>query len=213
VSTVAIVLLSACGGNESTPSPSATKSAEPSGTTVSGVAQEIPPGETEMEPGEYTFSRFEPEVTFRVGHGWQTGHQRAEFFDVWNGTDALVGWARPEFVIGRGGRRIATAELTAAAAIEAIAANAYVVSAARPRDAAIGGVSGTSLEFRTRLGGELFGGQEGAFATAPRSARFRISAASPSGQLVLLLQVSLRPPHEANLRLTQTVARTVEFPG
>jgi hypothetical protein len=209
---LAIVLVSACGGNGGTPSPPVTTAAEPSGTTSASIAREIPPGETEIEPGEYTFSQFEPTMTFRVDSGWQTGHRRAEFFDVWNGTDAFIGWARPEFIVGRDGRRVTVDHMSAGAAIRALAANPAVVSAGRAREVTVGGVSGASLEFRTLPGGELFGGSEGAFATAPRAARLRISAVSLSGPLVLVLEVSLTPPHAPNFRLTDGVAQTVEFP-
>ena len=55
-------------------------------------------GSAPLEPGVTTYSQFEPPFTFVVPEGWEGGHAHADYFDVWNGADLVVGFGRPAAV-------------------------------------------------------------------------------------------------------------------
>jgi hypothetical protein len=203
VGILTVAVVGGCGSREQSAS-------APTGST-SQSARELPAGsERPLDAGKYTFSAFEPGLTFSVGQGWETGHQHDDFFDVWRGRTTAIGWARPEFVAGPEGRLEAEG-LTAEEAIQALSSNPSVVDAGEPEPATIDGAPGSSLEFSTKLGGELFGSSEGAFGTSERSARFRLTAVTVDGELVLMLEVSLHDPHGDSFSRTSKVARTVRL--
>ena len=206
-----LLVVAACAGDGDGSAPREGAATQPPASTAEPGVLEVPPTETAMEPGEYTYSPFEPRVTFRVGDGWEAAHQRPDFFDVWHESETAIGWARPAVVFGRDGPRSAEG-MTPARAIRTLAANPAVTDVARPSETVMDAVPGTSLEFSTREGGELFGSSDGAaFQTAPPTTRFRVSAFEVAGELVLMLEMSVSPPHEASMRLADAVARTAEL--
>jgi hypothetical protein len=163
-----------------------------------------------MAPGRYTFSPFRPTVTFRVPDGWEAGHEIAEFFDIWYGEDTTLGFANPDFVTGDHGR-VDVADLSPDEVLETLSGNPDVTSYRLLGPEAIGDERGPAIAFRTREGGELFGGPDGEFHTVPRSVRGLIAALDVRGEIVLVMQMSLHPPHAVHRRTIQTVAETVRF--
>jgi hypothetical protein len=112
VAVLAIVALVACSTAPpaTLPSPSGDKEA----------VQEFGGGGVPLEAGRVRYTAFEPSFTFAVPEGWSGGHDHADYFDVWNGTDLVVGFARPVAVPSRHGR-IDTSTLTPRGALHAVA--------------------------------------------------------------------------------------------
>jgi len=208
---VLLVTHAGCGGSDPPPStqPTRQQTAEPA---QRDAAQELPLGSSiALEPGRYTFSDFEPTVTFGVPEGWETGHQNEDFFDVWHSSpgeeppvEAAVAWARPAFIVGNDGR-VTTDGLSPREAVETLSSNPYV-TAGRISNVTLDGYEGSSVSFDARPGGELFGGPDGAFGSD--NAHFRVAALDVGGALILVLEISLRQPHDAHLQLTEGVRRT-----
>ena len=209
----AVLLVTYVGCDGSDPPPSTQPTRQPTAEPTQGdAAQELPLGSSiALDPGRYTFSDFEPSVTFEVPGGWETGHQNEDFFDVWHSSpgeeppvEAAVAWARPAFIVGNDGR-VATDDLSPREAVETLASNPYV-TAGRISDVTLDGYEGSSVSFEARRGGELFGGADGAFGSD--NAHFRVAALEVEGALVLVLEISLRGPHDVHLQLTDGVWRT-----
>jgi hypothetical protein len=122
VVTFAAATLVACSGAgeqvgpHRTESPSAAMS--PSPTPDADAVHEFL-GSAPLEPGVTTYSRFEPPFTFVVPGGWEGGHAHADYFDVWNGADLVVGFGRPAGIPGDG--RIDIESLDPRAALRAMA--------------------------------------------------------------------------------------------
>jgi len=197
-------------GSQSPPSPSRTPagSSTPSAGPPSGLREVVGEG-TPLEPGRYTYSTFEPRVTFRVGPGWEGGHTLAEFFDVFHGENMAQGFARPAFVAGPDGR-VDTDGLSPGRAVEALAA----VRGVRPSSdhrATVGGLRAVGVSFSAPEGVELFGGPEGEFVSG--EGRIRVMAVNVRGDLVLLVTLSLRGSHARNFALGDRLLRTVRFPA
>jgi hypothetical protein len=100
------VLLAACSGagapTEPTPSTSVV-AASPSANARADVVHEFL-GAAPLEPGRTRYSAFQPPFTFVVPAGWEGGHDHADYFDVWNGADFVVGFGRPAAIAGPDGR-------------------------------------------------------------------------------------------------------------
>jgi hypothetical protein len=189
-------------------STAAVGSPTPSAETPVGLLEVVGEG-TPLEPGRYTYSPFEPRVTFRVGQGWEGGHTLAEFFDVFHGEDMAQGFARPAFVAGPDGR-VDTEGLSPDRAMRALAA----VPAVRPSSdhrATVGGLRAVGFSFSAPEGVELFGGPEGEFVSG--EGRLRVMAVDVRGDLVLLVTLSLRGSHARNFALGDRLLRTVQFPA
>lgn len=103
----AAVMLVACSGGAATTEPERTGSPDvsssPSPSADPNAVQEFL-GEAPLEPGVTRYSLFEPPFTFVVPEGWEGGHAHADYFDVWNGVDFVVGFGRPAAVPGPDGR-------------------------------------------------------------------------------------------------------------
>jgi hypothetical protein len=104
---IAAVVLVACSGSGARPQPSRTEipsvSTSPSLSADPNAVHEFL-GEAPLEPGLTRYSLFEPPFTFLVPEGWEGGHAHADYFDVWNGADLVVGFGRPSSVPGPDGR-------------------------------------------------------------------------------------------------------------
>ena len=122
VAFAATVLVSCSAAGEPTPqppgaSPPAATSRSP--TADADVVHEFL-GSAPLEPGVTTYSLFEPPFTFVVPEGWEGGHAHADYFDVWNGADLVVGFGRPAGIPGPDGR-IDIESLSPRAALRAMA--------------------------------------------------------------------------------------------
>jgi hypothetical protein len=164
-----------------------------------------------MAPGVYTFTPFEPAVTFRVGTGWGAGHDHTQFFDIWREPGAALAFARPEYLVGADGR-VDVSELTPRRVLDTLAGNPRVTRHQLIDAVPVGDRTGPGLELRMREGGHLFGISDGEFDTVPRTVRMLIVAVRVHGEIVLVMHSSLQPPHAEHRRLTSEVAETVRFP-
>jgi hypothetical protein len=88
---LALVLaaLSACSSAAQSPQPSRSPDVE------AGTVQEFVGEGTPLEPVRTRYSEFEPPFTFLVPKGWSGGHEHEDYFDIWNGEDLVIGFARP----------------------------------------------------------------------------------------------------------------------
>ncbi|HET9249822.1 MAG TPA: hypothetical protein VFP13_07795 [Actinomycetota bacterium] len=88
---LALVLaaLSAC--SSAAPSPEPSRSPDVEAATVQEFVGEDAP----LEPVRTRYSAFEPPFTFLVPEGWSGGHEHEDYFDVWDGEDLVIGFARP----------------------------------------------------------------------------------------------------------------------
>jgi hypothetical protein len=88
---LALVLaaLSACSSAAQSPQPSRSPDVE------AGTVQEFVGEGTPLEPVRTRYSEFEPPFTFLVPKGWSGGHDHEDYFDIWNGEDLVIGFARP----------------------------------------------------------------------------------------------------------------------
>ena len=186
------------------PAPATTATQAPSGP------QDIVGDGTPLDPGIYTFSPFEPAVTFELGDGWEGGHTNPEFFDVWRGMRIAVMFGRPSFVFDAGGERVPVQELTATSALELLRDRGS--ESGRAPSVVLDGGSVPSIFITTERSTELFGGPEGTFSTDP-SHRLRVAAVDGGGTLVLVM-VSAATPIELEDRLAVTeMLGTIDFEG
>jgi hypothetical protein len=98
----AALLLAACSGGVPAQPPRSETPAVPTPPSPSADADGVHEflGEAPLEPGVTRYSLFEPPFTFVVPEGWEGGHSHADYFDVWNGADLVVGFGRPSAVPG-----------------------------------------------------------------------------------------------------------------
>lgn len=123
VAVAAAATLVACSGaGEPTPQPPSAPPAAATSSTPTGDADAVHEflGSAPLEPGVTTYSLFEPPFTFVVPEGWEGGHAHADYFDVWNGADLVVGFGRPAGIPGPDGR-IDIESLSPRAALRAMA--------------------------------------------------------------------------------------------
>lgn len=114
---LALATLVACSSAEPSTGPEQTPSASPS---ASSEVQEFVGEGAPFEAGRVRSSAFEPSFTFAVPEGWSGGHDHADYFDVWNGEDLVVGFGRPVSIPGPHGR-IEVGSLTPRGALRAVA--------------------------------------------------------------------------------------------
>ena len=99
---------------------SAEPATPPSPSARAEVVHEFVGGGAALEAGRIRYSAFEPPFTFAVPEGWEGGHEHADYFDVFDGTDFAVGFARPASIPGPHGR-VAADSLTPRRALRVIA--------------------------------------------------------------------------------------------
>ena len=160
-----------------------------------------------LEPGRYRFEAFEPAMTFEVGTGWLGGHAHAEFYDVQREEGALLGFARPAFVMGRGGP-VDVIGLDAREALHEIS-SIEELAAGSVADTTVDGRIAFEMRTRSRTGVELFGGDEGTFTA--EAGRHRLLSLDVDGVLVLLIEhiwADARDPIEP---MVQAVIDSVRF--
>lgn len=92
-----LAALAACSNSEPSarPSPDPSAQASPSPDVEAAAVQEFVGEGTPLEPERTRYSDFEPPFTFVVPEGWSGGHEHPDYFDIWNGEDLLIGFARP----------------------------------------------------------------------------------------------------------------------
>jgi len=122
VAFAAAMLVSCSAAGEPTPQPPGASSPAATSPSPSPNADAVHEflGSAPLEPGVTTYSLFAPAFTFVVPEGWEGGHAHADYFDVWNGTDLVVGFGRPSAVPGPDGR-IDMETLSPRAALRAMA--------------------------------------------------------------------------------------------
>lgn len=86
---VVFAALTACSGAAQSPQLSRSPDVGPR------AVQEFVGEGTPLEPVPTRFSDFEPPFTFLVPEGWSGGHEHEDYFDIWNGEDLVIGFARP----------------------------------------------------------------------------------------------------------------------
>lgn len=184
------------------------------GTASPGPA---PSGPREIEgegaalaPGRYTFSPFEPRVTFEVGEGFEGGHTNAEFFDVFHGETSALAFASPSFVTSRSGDRLDTAGASPEEMLAALSAGNGLEDV-REVTMTVGSETVAAVEGRGRKDGfPLFGGPGGEFGTVEGDG-YRIAPLVVDGKLVLVMQLATKPPFERVFAATDPVLPTIEF--
>jgi hypothetical protein len=95
-----LAAVSACSSAAQSPRPSRSPAVE------AEAVQEFVGEGTPLEPVHTRYSEFEPPFTFLVPEGWSGGHEHADYFDLWNGEDLVIGFARPT-AIPTSGRPVA----------------------------------------------------------------------------------------------------------
>ena len=167
-------------------------------------------------PGAYTWTGFEPRVTFEVPSGWEGGHTHDDFFDVWNG--AFVGFMRPEHLVTGNGKPVSTAGMDPEATIGAITGRAGVHTEAGPFRTAVGGAAGFSVDVTAQQDVPMFGleGEENEV-PVPKGWRLRYRAVGVAntdgpGFTTVLVVVGLPKPFDQEaLAGAEDVVRTVEW--
>lgn len=189
-------LVVAC--REQDPPRTATPPASATGTpgTSDGGPQDIAGEGTPLEPGTYTYSPFEPAVTFELGDGWEGGHTTPEFFEVWRGDRIAVMFARPGFLLDGEGERVDARRMSPDEAVSLLRQRGSTV---RAPTMVLDGGAVPSIYLRTAEPTDLFGGPEGEFTSDPEF-RNRIAAVVVDDALVLVV-VSARTPIELDDRL------------
>jgi hypothetical protein len=196
---VALVLaLTCCSGPapaDRPRDPSPTPSASPSVTVTVEPVHELVGEGASLAAGRYRFSPFRPPLTFAVGEGWSGGHTHVEYFDVWNGEDLAIGFARPSFVTGVDGR-VDVGVLSPRGALDTISGTG--VDAGRIEPTAVDGRPALEMTFSVQRRRELFGGPAGPLRVEPRW-RQRLITLDVEGALVLILVQSLGPASETEV--------------
>jgi hypothetical protein len=205
-----LITVTACAGDEpqGAPPPAAETSA-PAGLTDGGPQDIVGEGAS-LEPGVYTYSPFEPRVTFELGDGWEGGHTDPEFFDVWRGDRVAVMFARPGFLFDASGERVDSEGMAPQEALRLLRTRG--TSSSRAPSMVLDGGSVPSIVLSNDEQTALFGGPEGGFSADP-AFRNRIAALGVDGALVLVI-VSAKTPMELSDRVAvlETLG-TVDFDG
>jgi hypothetical protein len=198
---VSLVALAACTASDPVPPD---RPGPPTGTIRAFVGDGAP-----LEPGRYTYDRFEPSMTFEVGPGWIGGHVLPEFYDVQREEGALVGFARPTFVMAADGE-VDVDGIDAREALEAIV-SLDALEAGPVGRTEIGGHDTVQVRTSSETGVELFGGDDGSFTV--EAGRHRIMAIDVDGALVLVIEHIWAEPRAPIEPLTQAVIDSVRFDG
>jgi hypothetical protein len=197
-----VIALTACSSasdsDRSAPSPA------PSGS------REIQGEGAALTPGRYTFSPFEPRVTFEVGEGFEGGHTNAEFFDVFHGETSALAFASPSFVTARAGGRLETADASPEEVVAALRAGNGLEDV-RTATMTIGTEIVDAVEGRGRKDGfPFFGGPGGEFGIV-KGDGYRIAPLEVEGKLVLVMQLATEPPFERAFAATDPILPTIDF--
>jgi len=168
---------------------------------------------TPLQPGTYTFSPFEPRVTFELTtEGFEGGHTHPYFFDIWNGQDSALGFAVPGFLIGTGPKHVDVDGMSNEDVLEMLADNPEFHEVAAST-MTVGQRSISSIE---AVGGReqapIFGNSEGTY-NMSKNVRYRIASLEIGSTIVLVLQVALEPPYRPALAKMEPVLETVDFPS
>ena len=191
----------------------------PASDTDRAAPSPTPSGPREIEgegaalpPGRYTFTPFEPRVTFEVGKGFEGGHTNAEFFDVFYAETSALAFARPGFVTDRGGGRLDTADASPEDIVAALRTGNGLEDV-RTVTLTIGSEVVDAVEGRGRKGGfPLFGGPGGEFGIV-KGDGYRIAPLEVEGELVLVMQMATEPPFARAFAATDPILPTIDFGG
>jgi hypothetical protein len=196
-----VIALTSCGPatdvDRAAPSPPASGPRE-----IEGEGAALP-------PGRYTFTPFEPRVTFEVGEGFVGGHTNAEFFDVFYGETSALAFASPTFVTAPGGRL----QTAGASAEETLAAlrSGNALKDVRAATMTVGSEVLDAVEGRGRKDGiPLLGGPGGEFAIV-KGDGYRIAALEVEEKLVLVMQLATEPPVAQAFAATDPILPTIDF--
>jgi len=163
----------------------------------------------ELDAGVYTWSGFEPHVTFELPEGWEGGHTHDDFFDVWN--DAYVAFMRPLSLVTDSGKRVDASTLDPAATVRAIAGRSGV-EASEPFRTAVGGAAGFGVDVTAEKDVPMFmvRGADNAV-PLPEGWHLRYRAVDVDGVTVLVATGSPEPVDEPAVRRAEGVVHTVEW--
>ena len=193
-----LVILSACS-REPVPDP-------PSPSQTDDVLAFEGDG-TPLEPGRYRYEAFEPAMTFEVGPGWLGGHTHAEFYDVQREEGALVGFARPTFVMGRDGP-VDVIGLDAREAIRTIS-SIEEIDADPITETTVDGRPAWEVRTSADASVELFGSDDGTFTA--EAGRHRLLGVDVDGILVLVIEHIWADAREPIEPMAQAVIDSVRF--
>lgn len=84
-----LAALTACSSAAQSARPSRSPDVEPD------TVQEFVGEGTPLDPVRTRYSEFDPPFTFLVPKGWSGGHEHEDYFDIWDGQDLVIGFARP----------------------------------------------------------------------------------------------------------------------
>jgi hypothetical protein len=224
---VAVLLVAAaCTGDAATePTDAASSSAAPTETPTTSPAEPTPTatlpaepvdvagGGASLEPGVYTWSGFEPRVTFEVPGGWEGGHTHDDFFDVWLEEGAFVGFMRPaELVTDEG--PVPFGDLDPEAAVDAIAGRDGV-DATEPLATIVGGAAGFAVDVSATGEDVAMFAIEGEEDAVPVPAGWwlRYRAVDVGGATVIVAIGIDGPSDQGLLRRADAVIHTIEWSG
>jgi len=201
------------------PSPEPSPSSEPSRNpvpaspsvvpTIAGATR-LPGSETPLRPGTYAFTGFEPSLSFRLGTGWESGHELDDFFDVAHVQHpaVVVVFADLGFVYDGQGVRRDVAAMTPGEAAAVLAANP-VLGAGPVTPTKVGGVEGAAVELTPRGGQHIFG--RTVTYTVLRSRSYRLTFLETPGSMLVIMAVAIHRPPDATFALAKQVMDSVEF--
>lgn len=100
---IALVLVALTGCSSAATSPRSSTQPSRSPDVETETVQEFVGEGAPLEPERTRYSVFEPPFTFVVPEGWSGGHEHVDYFDIWNGEDLVIGFARPSAIPTSGG--------------------------------------------------------------------------------------------------------------
>lgn len=167
---------------------------------------------TPLAPGRYAYEGFDPSLSFAIGRGWAGGHMSPMYFDVaqldGRSFEIGVGFMHPDSVIGSEGERPAEG-LSPREALAILSSNPGVAAGPITRRT-IDGHEAYEVGLRTERGAELFGSADGGN-FVPDPGRHRFLALDVDDQLLVIVELIHRRPHDAAARLTEGVVDSVLF--
>jgi hypothetical protein len=167
----------------------------------------MPPAETALEPGTYSFTGFTPNVSYRVEHGWTAGHEIPDFFDV-DRPNTVVAFSVPTTVYDGTGVAQPILGLSPQQALGMVGAN-RALHAGSIEPTTIGGNPGAVTTLAPTTATNIFGGQF-PYTTAVGSA-YRLAFVQVDGKLVVVMAVARHRPFGPAFAQATQLVRSVRF--
>jgi hypothetical protein len=162
-----------------------------------------------LSEGAYTYSGFEPAITFELDEGWRSGHLSSEFFDVHKG-DAAVAFASPTWVRAGSGDEVDAKDMSAGEFTHLLLSDPNLQGEFLP-DWRSKEFSGYVVEIDPKEDSEaIFGGVTESFAPSP-GPRYRIIVGEVDGGLMVVMPIALREPYEPAFETAEEVVTSLTF--